>query len=63
MSFLGDKTMKKFLALTVVFAALAVLGCAEKKTVPPPANTDAPAATETAPVDGTTTEAPATTTP
>ena len=50
-SFLGDQTMKKVFALMVVFAALVAAGCAEKETVPPPADNAAPA--ETAPADGT----------
>jgi hypothetical protein len=46
-SFLGDDTMKKVFALTVVFAAFFAAGCAEKKeTVPPPAQDQAAPAEE-----------------
>jgi hypothetical protein len=46
--------MKKFFALTVVFAALFAAGCAEKDTMPPPADNEA-APADTAPAE----EAPA----
>lgn len=39
--------MKKVFALMVVFAALIAAGCAEKETVPPPAEDQATPAEET----------------
>jgi hypothetical protein len=53
--------MKKFFAVMVVFAALFAVGCAEKDTMPPPADDQATPAEEPAdgaPADDTPAETP-----